>query len=71
MAENMMSIREAAPLLGLSEESLRIGLQRGKFAFGQAFKISGRFRYLIYRKRFEEITGIKTKGDETDVSDPS
>lgn len=55
-----MKTKELASLLGMSESSLRVGLQMGVFPFGTAFKQgdSTRFTYVIYDNKVKEyITG--------------
>jgi hypothetical protein len=48
-----VSVKEAAEILGVTEQCLRIGLQRGKFdIFGRAIDMSGknkRYKYVIFR----------------------
>lgn len=49
-----MTITEAAWKMGVTEQFLRIALQRGKFDFGVAIQMSGRrYTYYIDRKKFE------------------
>ena len=57
--ENRMSIREAAALMGASEQFVRVGLQRNQLPFGFAVKNKTRWCYFISRQKFEEMTGIK------------
>ena len=54
-----LTVQQAADLLGIDVQSLRIGLQQNKIPFGTAWKNGDRYRYIIYPKKFEEITGIK------------
>jgi len=42
-----MTVKEAAKLLGKSEQFVRIGLQRNILPFGTAVKMSSRFTYHI------------------------
>lgn len=48
-----VTIKDAAGILGITEQALRIGLQRGKFdIFGRAIDMTGkgkRFKYVIFR----------------------
>lgn len=48
-----VGIQEAAKILGMNEQTLRIGLQRGQFdIFGRAIDRSGkgkRYKYVIFR----------------------
>lgn len=55
-----MTVKEAAGLLGCSEQLIRAGLKQGVFEFGTAIKASGQWTYIITRPKFEEVTGIKT-----------
>ncbi len=59
MAENRLTIKEAAKLLGTSEQFVRIALQQGIFPWGCAVKMSGqRYTYFISKYKFTEATGI-------------
>lgn len=62
MYKTRMSVAEAAHLLGVSEQCVRIGLQRGAFSFGRVVQMKEKV-YIIFREKFEEETGIKTKGE--------
>ena len=59
MKDNMLSIKEAAELMGTSEQFLRIGLQRKQIPIGYAVKNKTRWFYVIPRQLFEATTGIK------------
>ena len=48
-------ISEVASLLGISPQSLRLGLQRGELPFGTAIKTSNRYTYVIYEKKLKEF----------------
>ena len=61
--EGTITIAEAARLLGTSPQSIRIGLCRGIFKFGAVIPMKENV-YIIYRAKFEEETGIKTKGEQ-------
>lgn len=57
--ENNMTIAEAAKLMGVSSQFVRIGLQRGILPFGYAVQVSKqRYTYFISRQKFSEHTGI-------------
>ena len=59
MKTTKISIKEAAALMGVSEQYIRIGLQRGILPIGCAMKMTGnRYTYYISPKRFTEYTGI-------------
>lgn len=53
MNKTQVSIQEAARILEMSPQTLRIGLQRGKFdIFGRAIDNTGkgkRYKYVIFR----------------------
>lgn len=51
-------IKEVALLLGISQQSLRLGLQRGELPFGSAIKTSNRYTYVIYEKKLKEFLDL-------------
>lgn len=55
--KNRLSVKEAAQILGASEQFVRIGLQRGILPFGSAVKLSTRWTYYISPSRFREYVG--------------
>lgn len=55
----IISVKEAAKIMGKSEQFVRIGLQRGLLPFGQAIKMSSIYTYYISPKLFEEYVGYK------------
>lgn len=62
--KNRMSVSKVAELMGVSEQFIRIGLQRDVFPFGYAVKMSGKWTYYISPKKFEECTGIEVSGND-------
>ena len=48
-----------AKLMNVSEQFVRVGLQKGIFPFGYAVKMSSQWTYFISKQKFEEMTGIK------------
>ena len=56
-----ISVKEAAEILGKSEQFVRIGLQRGLLPIGTAVKMSSIWTYHISPKLLEEYTGVKLK----------
>jgi hypothetical protein len=48
--------------MNVSEQFIRIGLQRGVFPWGYAVKMSSRWTYFISPEKFTEHTGIKKEG---------
>lgn len=54
-----ISVKEAAELMGKSQQFVRIGLQRGLLPFGTAVKMSTKWTYYISPKKFIEYVGIK------------
>lgn len=64
MEKNKMSIAEAARLMGVSPQYVRVGIQRGILTFGYAVQVaSKRYTYFISRQKFTEETGIVLQGD--------
>ena len=58
--ENRLTIERAAELMGVSQQFIRIGIQRGIFPWGSAVKIGGdRYTYFISKPKFIECTGIE------------
>lgn len=60
--DGTMTVREAADLLGVSAQCVRIGIQRGAFNFGTVVPMKSKV-YVIFREKFEQETGIRTKGE--------
>lgn len=59
MNKNNMTVTEAAELMGVSPQFIRMGLQKGVLPFGYAVKVSkNRYTYFISRQKFIENTGI-------------
>ena len=52
-----MDVKEAAKLLGKSEQFVRIGLQRGILPFGYAVKMSSKWCYHISEHKVLEYLG--------------
>lgn len=52
-----ISVKEAAEILGVSQQFVRIGLQRGVLPIGTAVKMSSRWTYHISPKLLEEYVG--------------
>lgn len=54
-----MRVKDAAALLGKSEQFVRCGLQHGILPFGYAVKMSSRYTYHISKAKLEEYLGIE------------
>lgn len=52
-----MKVKDAAKLLGKSEQFVRIGLQRGILPFGYAVKMSSKWTYHISEGKIYEYLG--------------
>lgn len=63
MAENRLSIKEAAALMNVSEQFIRIGMQRNLLPFGFAVKNKSKWCYYISPVKFTEATGIEVSMD--------
>lgn len=58
MAKRLM-VQEAAALMGVSAQYVRVGIQQGILPFGCAVKVGGnRYTYYISPQKFMEYTGI-------------
>ena len=56
---NRLLVEEAAALMGVTPQFIRVGLQRGALPFGYAVKVSDRrYTYFISKQKFTEHTGI-------------
>lgn len=49
-----LTINDVSSMLGISPQTLRLGLQRKEFPFGTAIKTSNRYTYIIYDKKLKE-----------------
>ncbi len=56
MAQNI-SVKEAAQIMGVSQQFVRIGMQRGQLPIGTAVKLSSIWTYHISPKLFYEYIG--------------
>ena len=56
-----LSVREAAQKMNVSEQFVRVGLQRGIFSWGYAVKMSSKWTYFINAVKFHEIEQGKRK----------
>lgn len=54
-----ISIAKAAKEMGVSQQFVRIGLQRGILKFGYAVKMSGRYTYHISPEKFNDYMRVK------------
>lgn len=59
MTKNRLSVVKAAELMNVSEQFIRIGLQKGVFPWGYAVKMSSQWTYFISIEKFQEFTGIQ------------
>lgn len=68
ISEARISIREAAELMCVTQQFLRIGLQRGIFPWGYALQLrSKRYTYFISRQKFCEAIGINENAGGNDA----
>ena len=54
-----ISVKVAAEILGMSQQFVRIGLQRGILPFGSAVKLSSKWTYYVSLARLYEYAGVK------------
>lgn len=55
---NRLSVSKVAKLMNVSEQFIRVGLQKGQLPFGYAVKTSSKWTYFISPVKFTEATGI-------------
>jgi hypothetical protein len=53
-----ITVNEVAEALGVSPQSVRIGLQRGALPFGSAVKTSSKYTYILYPEKVKEYIGL-------------
>lgn len=58
MMKNRLSVSKVAELMNVSEQFVRVGLQKGQLPFGYAIKMSSKWTYFISTTKFTEATGI-------------
>lgn len=56
-----ISVKEAASLLGVSQQFVRIGMQRGQLPIGSAVKMSTKWTYHISPCLLEQYIGQNKK----------
>lgn len=61
--DNRLSVARAAELMDVSQQFIRIGLQRGILPFGYAVQTSSKWTYYISPSKFTEHTGIRIDTD--------
>lgn len=62
MKAGNITIAEAARLMGVSQQFVRVGLQKGILPFGYAVQVSAdRYTYFISKQKFAEHTGISAE----------
>lgn len=59
MDKNNVKVAEAARMMGVSPQFVRIGLQKGIFPFGCAVKMSSEYTYYISRAKLMDFIGGK------------
>jgi hypothetical protein len=59
LMKNRLSVTEVAQLMNVSEQFIRVGLQKGLLPFGYAIKMSSKWTYFISSTKFTESTGIR------------
>lgn len=57
--KNRLTVKEAAELMGATQQFVRVGIAQGIFPWGYAVKTSSKWTYFISAPKFEEYTGIK------------
>ncbi len=55
---NFIGVQEAAQLIGLPEQAIRIGLQQKIFPWGYAIKRKNSYAYYINADKLREVEGL-------------
>lgn len=63
-----MTIQKAAKLMNVSEQFIRVGLQKGNLPFGYAVKMSSKWTYYIDSDKFKKETGLEEVMEDGTVS---
>lgn len=73
-----ISVEEAARLLGMAPQGVRVQMRRGLLDIGNVFpavsqKKGGRttYQYFIFRDKFNRVLGKNNNGEEADRTDGS
>jgi hypothetical protein len=53
----IITVKQAAEIMGVSQQFVRIGMQRGQLPIGTAVKMSSVWTYYISPKKFYEYVG--------------
>jgi len=56
-----LSVKDAAEIMEVSQQFIRVGLQRGLLPFGTAIKLSSVWTYYISPQKFDEYIGYIEK----------
>ena len=62
-----MKVKDVAKLLGMTEQTVRIGLQQNMFPFGTAYKTrptNKQYVYVIYERKVYEYIGERTEHEK-------
>ena len=51
------TVNDVAERLGVSPQTVRLGLQRGELPFGTAIKTSSKYTYVIFPEKIKEYIG--------------
>lgn len=63
MDKNNVSVAEAAKLMGVSQQFVRVGLQKGVLPFGCAVKMSSEYTYYISPAKLLDYIGGNKNGN--------
>lgn len=70
--KDRIPVEEAARRMGMTPQTLRMGMRAGRFPFGEAWQMRRRWVYYINRSRFERyMAGADMGGDADAVSTAS
>lgn len=65
--KNRLSVKDAANLLNISPQFVKIGLRQGILPWGYAIQMSTHWTYYISPNKFSKDTGIIIKGTDYEI----
>lgn len=63
LKDNSITVEEAAKLMGVTPQFIRVGLREKRLPFGFAVKMNSQYSYCILKPKFTEYTGIIIEED--------
>lgn len=70
MTAETLTVKQVASALGRDRQTIRYLIDNRMVEWGQSYKLRGSKRksYIIFKKKFEEATGIKLEANDDDLA---